>query len=165
MGNGSFARVDRDEMQTIYYVSVFVVRPTGSSHELLLGRRAPDLYMGGTWQLISGGIEPGETGWQAALREVREESGLAVSELYRLSQMTQFYRADRDCICIAPMFAAIVAADARVVINPEHTELSWVAIESAEARLMWPGDRTALAELRDTVLGNGPAKPYMKILI
>ena len=119
--------------------------------------------MGGTWQLISGGIERNETAWQTAIREVREESGLEARELYRLSTLTQFYRPDRDAICIAPMFAAFVDADADVVINPEHSQLAWVPIESAELRLMWPGDKTALAEVRSVIIGNGLAKAYMKI--
>ena len=28
---------------------------------------------------------------------------------------------------------------------------------------LWPGERTALAELKREILNNGPAKPYLKI--
>lgn len=153
-------------MTSIHYVVVFVVRPVGESFELLLGRRADHLYMGGTWQLISGGIEPnGETAWQAALREVREETGLEVTELYRLPSLTQFYRPDVDAICVAPMFAAIVGADATLTINPEHAELSWVPIEQADDRLMWPGDREALVHVRTEILAGGRTKPYSRIAL
>src|SRR4051812_43452616 len=95
-------------MNTTYYVIVFVIRPAANGHEILLGRRAEGRYLGGTWQLITGAIEPDETAWQAGIREVREETGLAIQEMYRLSHLTQFYRPDIDSICVAPMFAAFV---------------------------------------------------------
>ena len=151
-------------MRTIFYVSVLVVRPSAAGHELLLGRRAEGRYMGGTWQLITGGIEPRETAWQAAVREVREETGLAITDLFRLAEnVMQFYRADVDAMCVAPMFCALVAADAVVTIDPEHTHLEWVPIDTAAARLMWPGDRSALAQVRSEILADGPAKPYLRI--
>lgn len=150
-------------MQTIYYVAVLVIRPTDIGHELLMGLRAEGRYMGGTWQLITGSIEPNETAWQAALREVGEETGLVVRELYRLSHVTQFYRVDADAICVAPMFCAIVDAAAEPTINPEHTSLRWVPITEAAARLMWPGDRMALEQVRTDVLADGPAKPHLRI--
>ena len=50
---------------------VVVVRREG---ELLVLRRAPERL--GYWSLVSGGIEPDETSWHAAVRELREETGL-----------------------------------------------------------------------------------------
>jgi 8-oxo-dGTP pyrophosphatase MutT (NUDIX family) len=43
---------------------------------VLLVRRADD----GRWAMPGGWVDPGETAEQAAVREVREETGLAVSE-------------------------------------------------------------------------------------
>ena len=150
-------------MKTVHYVSVFVIRPFDGSHEVLLGRRAEGRYMGGTWQLITGGIEPGETASQAAIREVREETGLSITALYRVPYLTQFYRPDIDSICIAPMFAALVSADHEPTINPEHTHLEWVAIEQAHDRLMWPGDRTALEQVRSMILSNSETAKHLCI--
>lgn len=119
--------------------------------------------MGGTWQLITGGIEPNETAWQAAVREVGEETGLPVRELYRLSPMTQFYRADLDAICVAPMFCVMTDTNAEPTINPEHTSLAWVDIDVATDRLMWPTDLSALSQLKAEILENGRTKPYLHI--
>lgn len=153
-------------MKSIHYVTVFVVRPAGDGHELLLGLRAPDKYMGGTWQLISGGIEPdGETAWKAAVREVHEETGLVVAELYRLPGLAQFYRSDVDAVCLSPYFAALVAAGAQEVCNPEHSALRWVPIAQAEGHLMWPDDRAALGELRRDVLVDAPVKQYLRVAL
>jgi dATP pyrophosphohydrolase len=42
--------------------------------ELLVMRRAPERL--GYWSLVSGGLELDETSWHAAVRELREETGL-----------------------------------------------------------------------------------------
>jgi dATP pyrophosphohydrolase len=150
-------------MKYIEYVTVLVVRPRGSRHDLLLARRAAGKYLGGTWNLITGGIEPGEPAWRTALRELREETGLVATELYRLSALTQFYRWDNDTLNLSPMFCAIVDAGAVVELNHENSDFAWVPVEEVEPRLLWPGDRAALAEVRSVILGNGIAKPHLRI--
>ena len=150
-------------MKHIYYVVILIVLPFGTTHQLLMARRAADKYMGGTWQLITGGLEPNETAWQAALREMREETGLVPQELYRLSTLTSFYRPDNDSLNTAPMFCAIVAENAPVTINGEHSAFDWIDITEAEARLMWPSDREALHEVRSVILAGGLAKEFMRI--
>src|SRR5256885_1511566 len=109
-------------MQVRFYVSCFVLRPAGSSHEFLQILRAKGKYMGETWQLVCGAIEPNETAWQAALRELREETGLTPTEFYLLDVVNTFYLAKTDSIMHSPMFCAIVAADADVQLNDEHTD-------------------------------------------
>ena len=152
-------------MRTTYYVVVFVTRPTVRGHDVLMGRRADGRYLGGTWQLITGGIEPNETAWQAAAREIREETGLVITELYRLPHLTQFYRPDLDSVCVATMFAALVAEGVEPAINAEHTHLEWVAVADAPARLTWPGDLTALQQLQDFILDDHPIKPHLRIAL
>ena len=150
-------------MKQIHYIVVLVIRPQGVRYELLLARRSEGRYMGGTWQLISGGLEPDEIAWQAALRELREETGLTPVEFYRLSTLTSFYRPDNDSINTAPMFCAMVEEASAAAINAEHSQFEWVDVDLAESRLMWPGDRQALAEVRSAILGNGLAKRFMRV--
>ncbi len=150
-------------MKQVFYVVNLIVRPHGSGHELLMAKRAEGKYMGGTWQLISGGLEPNETAWEGALREMREETGLVPEEFYRLSTLTRFYRPDNDSLNTAPMFCAIVSADADVRINDEHTAFDWIELGLAMSRLMWPSDQQALAEVGSVILANGLAKPFMRI--
>jgi 8-oxo-dGTP pyrophosphatase MutT (NUDIX family) len=58
---------------------IVVVRREG---ELLVMRRAPERL--GYWSLVSGGLEPEETSWHAAVRELREETGLE-AQVHKLS--------------------------------------------------------------------------------
>lgn len=150
-------------MRLVYYVVVLIVRRQGGSWQLLMGRRAPNKYMGDTWQLITGGIEANETAWQAALREMWEETKLTPQEFYRLNTLTSFYRPDNDTLNTAPMFCAVVEENAEATINSEHTEMEWISVETAHARMMWPSDQQGLAELRSVILGNGIAKDSMRI--
>src|SRR5205823_10235087 len=63
-------------------VTVFAVRPDppGTSHEFLQLRREKNDFMGATWQTVRGCAETGETAWQAALRELKEETDLVPDE-------------------------------------------------------------------------------------
>jgi len=152
-------------MKHVYFVTVLVVRPHGDGYQLLLARRAEDRYMGGTWHVISGRIEPDETAWQAVLREMREETRLAPVELYCLSTISSFYRPDNDSLNIAPTFCAVVDEAAAVTLNPEHTAFEWIDVDEADSRLMWPADRQALQEIRTTILTDSVVKEYRRIPI
>src|SRR4051812_31319840 len=115
-------------MRIHHYVSCFVARPSANgSHEFLQVLRVRGKYMGETWQLVTGGIDDGETAWQAALRELQEETGLVPFEFYQVDVMNTFYLAATDTISMSPMFCAMVAADANVTLNHEHTDFRWVA--------------------------------------
>ena len=146
-------------------VTCFAVRPgaDGTLRDLLQLRRAKGEFLEGAWGAIHGRIEKSETAWQAALRELREEAGLTPIEFYQLDVINTFYLAAADSIVHSPMFCAIVADDAPVVLNPENTEFRWVARAEMAGKLMWPGERTALAELYHQILDDGPAKRYLRI--
>jgi dihydroneopterin triphosphate diphosphatase len=151
--------------KTHHYAGTWIVRPAGLSVEYLLLRRAPHKYMGGLWSLVSGGIEPGEAAWQAALREMQEEAALQPLEFFRLSTLEQFYVPESDTLFIAPFFLAIVDATAQVVLNPENDAFRWFGDHEIDAALCWPGEHTMLAELRKYHLANHPMREYLRINI
>jgi dihydroneopterin triphosphate diphosphatase len=145
-------------------ITVYVVRPDDSgSHEFLQLRRRENDYLGGTWQAISGGIEPEEIAWQAALREVKEEAGLTPLQFYRLGVVNPFYIAAHDTLWISISFCAIVGREATVTLNDEHTDFRWVRRDEIDANFMWPTDRLAVRELCRDILDDGAAKPFLRI--
>ncbi len=102
----------------------------------------------GEWCQIAGKIEPGETAWQAALREMREEIALVPSRLYSADLCEQFYEIGTDSIWVAPIFVAYVDSDATVRLNEEHSEYCWVSIDRAVELLPFPGQKTMLMHIR-----------------
>ncbi|MFO1535742.1 MAG: NUDIX pyrophosphatase [Thermoplasmatota archaeon] len=132
-------------------------RPGGTDgEEWLMMKRAPHILLGGTWQMVSGNLEPGETAYAAAARELFEETGLRPLHFYHASFVNRFYLAATDQIVLSPVFAAEVAPDAQVRLSGEHTEFAWVAPEEAHRRLPWPGQRESLAIIREQFLLREP---------
>jgi dATP pyrophosphohydrolase len=124
--------------------------------EWLMLLRAPHVILGGTWQMVSGTLEPGETAYAAAARELLEETGLRPLHFYQASFVNRFYLAATDQIVLSPVFAAEAAPDAEVRISGEHTDFAWVTPAEAHRRLPWPGQRESLAIIRDQFLLREP---------
>ncbi|MBI4581950.1 MAG: NUDIX domain-containing protein [Planctomycetes bacterium] len=144
---------------------VYVFRHREHGPEFLLLRRAAGDYMGGTWQPVYGGIREGETAWQAALREMREETGLVPSRLYQANSVDSFYTAGNDTVYHCPVFAAEVPGDAEVALNAEHDEFDWVHVDDVAAQLIWPGQRRAVAEIVQEIIRGGPAQQFLEIRV
>jgi dATP pyrophosphohydrolase len=147
-------------------VTVFALRTTAAGdHELLqLRRAAGDDYLPGTWATIRGKAEGDETAPRAALRELREETGLVPRELYALSSIDSFYTAGFETIWHCPVFAALIDASAQVTLNDEHDAFRWVSIREVPPALMWPRERELLLEIEREILGpGGLAKPHLRI--
>lgn len=59
----------------VHVAAAVIVRPDGA---ILLGRRAGDTFYSGYWEFPGGKVEPGETPYQALVRELDEELGIRV---------------------------------------------------------------------------------------
>jgi dATP pyrophosphohydrolase len=115
---------------------------TGRGRYLVIKRRSS--YLRDTWQMISGRIEPGEKGWQAALREIKEETGLVPDRLYSANQLEQFYEVSQNCINLVPVFVGFVDTDQSVILSPEHSEYRWIEVHKAADYLRFDHQRTML---------------------
>jgi len=136
----------------VAFIDLYPVRSGPQGLEVLTLRRAPAMRCAGAWEAVHGSIESGERPVAAALRELREETGLAPERLYNLSRVETFYRHRSDEIALIPVFAAIVG-DTPVVLSREHDAFEWLPIAMAGARLAWPRERRALEDI--TVLLQG----------
>lgn len=109
------------------------------------------------WQFIAGGGENNEMPFEAARREISEESGIKADNLLKLTFMA-YVPAD----CISEKHRKLWAADTyvlpescfafecidEIVLSHEHTECVWLPYDKACARLKWDSNRTALYELK-----------------
>ena len=133
-------------------VDVYPYRTHADGHaEWLVLRRAPGRMYAGTWRAVGGKIEPGETAWQAALRELHEETGHAPGPgdgtFWTVPSVNAFYEWMHDRVNLVPAFAAELNARSAgdPVLCAEHDAFAWLPAEDAAARLAWPEPRRLLA--------------------
>ncbi len=143
-----------------YSVSIFVLKFQQKEAKVLLLRRTR--HLSGLWCQVAGGIEPGEKAWQTALREVQEETGLVLSELWSADICEQFYEVDKECITLVPVFVGIVSPNANIGLNNEHDAYRWVGFDEANAMLSFPGQRKTLAAVKDEFV-DGQPNPQLRI--
>ncbi len=137
-----------------FAVSVVALRKRLSAYEVLLLRRTRTLE--GEWCQIAGAIEAGETAWQAAIRELAEETALVCKDLYSADICEQFYEADRDAVSILPVFVAYVDESAEVIINHEHSEFCWVSFNDAIEMVPFAGQRHVLQHVEREFASRSP---------
>ena len=142
-------------------VSILALRGSGARTRMLLVRRASP-YLKGLWSYVAGHIEVGETAWQAARRELAEETGLVPLELYATSFCEQFYDASANCIQIVPGFVARIAVDAQVRLNDEHSAVRWVTLARAADELPFGSQRDLIAHVRREFVNRTP-QPVLRL--
>jgi dATP pyrophosphohydrolase len=130
--------------------------------QVLVLRRGPDTRCTGAWELVHGRIEQGERPDAAALREVREETGLVPERLYSIT-VNPFYLVQTDSVELAIVFAAIVSSAAAPMLADEHDAWEWLSPPEAMSRLAWPRERDALTQAL-SLLAGGDAGPVEDVL-
>ncbi len=146
----------------VAFVDIYVLRPGPAGLETLVLRRSAAGRCPGSWEVVHGRIESGETPIAAALRELREETGLRPERLYNLSRAEAFYRHSADEVGFIPAFAAMVnGAEARV--SAEHDQAEWLSLPAAAGRVAWPRERRAIADIQ-VMLGKGDARELEDVL-
>lgn len=91
--------------------------------------------------MVNGKIKAGEKAYQAAVRELLEETGLSPIQLWVVPNVNSFYSAQSDNLIFIPVFAAKVNSKNQVVISSEHEDFCWVNAEEAKKLLAWEGQR------------------------
>ncbi len=143
-----------------FITSVVPIRAGREGWQVLLLKRTETLV--GEWCQVAGKVEEGETAWQAALRELEEETGLVPTALFSADICEQFYEPDRDQITMAPVFVAILADGASVQLNHEHSDYRWMSFGEACDLVAFGGQRRILRWIEDEFVHRQPS-PHLKI--
>lgn len=145
-------------------VEVCVFRMNGNRPAyLLLRRSAGESVYPGLWQIVTGTVEPGEKALDAALREVREETGAAPERFWVVPFTHAFYDHRRDAVNIVPFFAAQCSPETRITLSEEHSQCEWLPFAAARARLVWPGQRGRLEVVEQYIVGGEEASRLIAV--
>lgn len=123
----------------IHRVAVAVVHRAG---RWLVARRRAEAHLGGLWEFPGGKFESSETPGEAALRELREESGIEAHVDRVLGQLRHDYP-DRT-IELTPVLCRWTAGEAQPIAS---AECRWVTIEELRALDMPAMNAAILREL------------------
>jgi 8-oxo-dGTP pyrophosphatase MutT (NUDIX family) len=143
-------------------VDVYVIAPDPAGWGVLALQRSPGTRCPTAWETVHGRIEPGESPEQAAVREVREETGLAVQRLYNVI-VQPFYLHTLATVELAVVFAAFVTRADTVTLGEEHMRYEWLTPDAAHERFVWPRERQALRDVLH-LLQAGHAGPVEDVL-
>jgi len=160
---GARSAAVRDTVVRAGVVDVFVVRASGRGWQHLALRRARGTRCPGTWEAVHGRIERAETPPEAARREVREETGLAIERLYSLT-VNPFFLVSTGTVELAVAFVAVVARG-DVTLGDEHDAHVWLSRAAARARYHWPRERESLDHIAALFRGGHAGKAEDVLLI
>lgn len=135
-------------------VGVAVLRGADDETRVLLIRRGRGAFVG-SWTIVMGVVEDGERATETARREVLEETGLAVTELFTAGALDTFYDPVKDTIVVVPFFVARVA-EGEVKTDDAHDAHRWVTLEEAAPLLTFSSQRRLLEEIKAAFVERAP---------
>lgn len=104
------------------------------------------------WQGVSGWIEPDEVPHLAALRELREETGLEAEALFTVDAVFDIYKWRRGAVEATIPFAAQVGDGAGPILSDEHDDWRWASLQQALALVPYDPQRRALRRIATDLL-------------
>ncbi|MGM0788705.1 MAG: NUDIX hydrolase [Bacillota bacterium] len=124
-------------------IAAILIKKLEKESKVLLLKRAGTV-LPDAWCYIGGSIEEGETAWEAALREIKEETGISLPYLYVSNQYDQIYSAKDNYIYMAPVFVGYVEEHQEVILNHEHSAYRWMSFAEAIETAALPGNDEVL---------------------
>ncbi len=134
-------------------VDCYVFRHTDEGVRFLLMKRNLNKIYEHLWQGVAGKIEAGETAPEAAIRELKEETGLNPKNIFVADHVSRFYEAHGDRINLVPVFGIEVDSD-EVILSDEHIDFKWASIDEALNTLVWNGQKKGIQTVYEMVASN-----------
>ena len=75
-------------------------------------------------------VEKGEKAWGAAIRELKEETGLDPKRIFVADHVSRFYETHGNRVNLVPVFGIEADSDL-VLLSSEHSEYKWVGYDDA----------------------------------
>ena len=148
----------------IRVVDAYVFRQTKNGFRFLLLKRARTKMYEHLWQGVAGEIEKGEKAWQAAIRELKEETGFDPIRIFVADHVSRFYETHGDRVNLVPVFG-IEVENGDVTLSKEHCEFQWMDFENARNTLVWNGQKEGIAAVFDMLNSNDDRIKWSEVKI
>jgi dATP pyrophosphohydrolase len=108
------------------------------------------------WQFIAGGGEDNEKPLDAAMREIKEETGVVAEQLTELKSVAfvpaevvaENMRTHWDKnIFVIPEYSFAFECNADPTLSCEHSEYKWLSYNDARKLLKWDSNKAAMYEI------------------
>lgn len=132
-------------------IDLYPYRFLENTPEFLLFKRSSKKIYSGQWRMIGGKVDPEESYWQAALRELHEETALTALLFWTVPSINQFYEAKSDQILSIPVFAAEINSSDVPVLNDEHSTFGWFDLKEALKRIIWPEQKRLITTINQII--------------
>ena len=137
----------------IRVIDSYVYKKSDNGFDFLILKRADTKIYEHLWQGVAGKIEKNEKSWQAAIRELKEETGLNPRKIFIADHVSKFYEAHQDRINFVPVFG-IEVNNEKVTLSNEHCDYKWVDFETASSHLVWNGQKKGIHAVNQMLLSN-----------
>lgn len=150
-------------------VQVFLVNEAGGQRSYLLFQRVamPALALPDFWQGITGALEQGESFEEAAVRKVREESGISVEQVFSAG-FTQYFPIRPEWRATygegvtqveERVFYAFIPSETQPKLSAEHQAFRWCLPEEAVSLLEFGHNRQCLSAVENALSFPNPTQP------
>ena len=143
-------------------VDCYIYRRTDDGILFLLMKRNLNKIYEHLWQGVAGKIEEGETSSEAAIRELKEETGLSPVNMFVADHVSKFYEVHGDRINLVPVFGIEVDSE-NINLSEEHISYKWVDINEALNTLVWNGQKKGIQTVHDMVINNDDRMIWSKV--
>jgi 8-oxo-dGTP pyrophosphatase MutT (NUDIX family) len=117
-------------------------------------------YEAGHWDFVKGNVEPNESEKDTVIRELREETGIAGTEVidgFR-ERIQYFYRRQGSTIQKEVVFFLVEAPTKKVELSFEHIGYDWLNYQGALEKLTFKNAKDVLQKAHAFLLTHGIIK-------
>ena len=133
------------------------------THFLVLQRAKEEKLFPGLWQIVTGTMKKNESALKAAIRELKEETGLSPKRCWTIPYVDTYFDLIKDTIQLVPVFAAELDSSSLLQLSTEHQRFEWLRFEDARKRLVWPGQKHSMDIVYEFIVGNKEAARLVEI--
>lgn len=117
-------------------VQVYIV--SSNEHKLLMLKRTE--IKAGYWQPVCGGIENGESAYEAAIREVNEETGITNYERIEHLPFRFEYQEPKDGVQMDMedcCYLMVIESQCEIKLSIEHEKYEWIDMDDVSKLTDW----------------------------